>query len=653
MLKKIITFTLIAVLLLSSTFSYAATTTQTQSTWKDSLEKLKLMGVVNESDLNMTGKMTREVFSKIIVNSTGNNELAQSLSGATTFSDVSKTSALCGYINAAVTKGYLSALSNGKFTPNNSLNFAQLCTAMVKALGYTSSDIIGTWPNGYIEKAKSLGLTTGFSLKSTDSVLTSATITMIGRMLNTNIKKAIGISAEVTLANSIGLLDDQINWVYGEPEVAFNFNPNTKKLGSITFDPNIPILMDTTNNAVTPVTKVVGETISLADIKDKDVVYEVYNKLNVLMYYLVVDNKIDGQITSILPSKYSPKKIQINDVEYDLGEYAKISKFNSSSGALEVGDSVSVVLGYDGKVVDAYYTEDSTNEEYAFVVNCSTMVSKAAADYGKVYYTVELMHVDGTRKSYKIAEDPNQYKWRLVKYSSVNDDTVVLLNLTYRTATEVQIDRYEKKIDQGYASDNIKIFNYTDSSVSLLNWTDLPDGKLPAGKVQFLGTTGDFGDVNVMVTSDVLNQQYKNYVVQKLQVPDGKKTTEYTYNLISGSNQYTYSSKTEVPGAVVGSVFSMKMYNNNVSSFGQIKNPDALAWYVQAIDSKRIKMNEWVYMFNSDVTIYLKDYSNNLTVKKISDIVLGTNSGYGSIKLYCDRPLNNGGKVQAIVISLN
>ena len=653
MLKKIIAFTIIAVLFLSSTFSYAANTTQTQSAWKDSLANLKLLGVVNETDLNITGKMTREVFSKIIVNSTGNYDLAETLSGSTTFSDVSPKSILCGYINAAVNKGYLLALSSGNFKPKDSINFAQLCTAMVKALGYTSSDIVGAWPNGYIEKAKSLGLTTGFSLKSNDAVATTAAITMLDRMLNTNIKKNSTQEADKKLKDSVGLMDDQINWVYGKPEIAFNFNPNTRKLGSITFDLSIPILRDTTNNTVTPSTKVVGEIISLSDIKDKDVVYKVCNKLDVLMYYLVVDNKIDGQLTSILPSKYSPKKIQINGVDYDLGEYAKINKFNSASDSLNVGDSVSVILGYDGKVVDAFYTEDAANEEYAFVVNTSTMVSTAAADYGKVYYTVELMHVDGTRKTYKIAEDPSQFRWRLVKYSSVDDDTAALLNLSYITATDVQIDRYEKKVGQSYAADNIKIFNYTDSTVSLINWNDIPDGTLPAGKVQFLGTTGDFGDINVILTNDVLNQQFRNYVVQKIQVPDGKRVNDYSYSLISGNSQYTYTSKNEVPGAVVGSVFNMKMYNNNVSSFNQIKNPDGLGWYVQAIDSKRIKMNNWVYMFTPDVTIYLKDYAGNLTAKKIADIGVGTNASYGSIKLYCDRSLNNGGKVQTIVLSLN
>lgn len=653
MLKKIITFTLITILILSSTLTFAVTSATTQSSWKDSLAKLESLGIVNESDLNLTGNMSREVFSKIIVNSTGNYELAQSLSGLTTFSDVSTKSPFCGYINAMLNKGYLSAMADGKFKPKDAITFAQLCTAMVKALGYSGSDIVGAWPNGYIDKARSLGLTTGFSLKSNDTVLSSAAIVMIDKMLNTNVKKTNTQNVDITLKDSAGIDDDQTSWVYGHPEVAFNFNSNTKKLGNITFKAGIPLLRNTVNNTATPPTSVVGDIITINDIKDKDVVYEVYNKLNVLIYYLVVDNKIDGQITSILPSKYSPKKIQINNVEYTLGEYAKINKFNSSNGSFKVGDVVSVVLGYDGKVVDTYYSVDDNNKEYAFVVNTATMVSSAAADYGKVYYTVELMHTDGTRKNYKIAEDPNQYRWRLVKYSEVNDDTVALLNLSYITATDIQIDRYEKKIGQSYASDNIKVFNYTDSTVSLINWNDVPNGTLSSGKVQFLGTTGEFGDINIMLTCDVFNQQYKNYVVQNIQVPDGKRLTTYSYSLVSGSSQTNYTSKTEIPGAVVGSVFSMKMYNNTISTFDQIKTPDGLGWYVQAIDSKRIKMNNWVYMFSPDVSIYIKDYSGNLTAKKIADIAVGTNSRYGSIKLYCERPLNNGGKVQAIVISLN
>lgn len=658
MLKKIITLTMIAVLCISTTFSYAATGTQSQSAWKDTLAKLEVMGIVNESDLNTTGKMTREVFSKIIINSSGNFELAQSLKGSTTFSDVSKTSELCGYINAAINKGYLSAYADGKFKPKNNVSFAQLCTAMVNALGYTSSDIVGIWPKGYIEKAKSLGLTTGFSYKTYDEVSTSSVITMIYRMLNTDIKKSNIKDADITLKESAGLTNDQANWVYGEPEVAFNFNSNTRKLGNITFKANIPILRNTIDNGVSPVTSVIGEKINLEDIKDKDVVYEVYNKLNVLIYYLVIDNKIEGNITSILPSKYAPTAIEINSVKYDLDEYAKIEKFNSSNESYGVDDHVSAVLGYDGKVVDVYYVEDDNNKEYAFVVDCDTKVSEAAVDYGKTYYTVDLMHIDGTTKTYKIAEDASDYKWRLVKYSNVDDESVKLLELAYRFDLEIVVHRYQEKIGQNYIANNVKIFNYTDESVNLINWNDIPDGTLAAGKVKYLATAGDFDDVCVILTNDIFNKQYKNYVVKSIKEPSNKNLADensayYQYNLVSGSENYTYISKTGtgITGATVGSVLSMKTYNNKVSTFSKIVTPDTIGVRVQAIDSKRIKLNNIVYLLDSNVSIYVKDYKGNLTAKKYSDIDLDTD--YSSIKLYLDRPINNGGRVNAIVIGQN
>ncbi len=649
MFKKILALTLVFILTLT-TFAFAANT-PSQTVWKDSFNELKSLGVVTDSDFKTTGNMSRAIFSKIIINATGNNDMAKSLAGSSTFADVSTKSAYCGYINASIKKGYMSALADGSFRPNNALTMAQLCTAVIRALGYTDSDIVGGWPGGYIEKAANLGITKGFTLKSGDSVPVTTAIVVIDRMMNTYIKKVNPGDSDKTLKDSVGLVDDQSNLTYGKPEIAFNFKPSTKKLGNITFNTSLPILKNTVNNSVTPATSTIGESITLNDIKDKDVVYPVYNKLSVLIYYLVVDNKVDGQITSILPSKYAPKSIKINNIEYQLGDYANLSSFNSSKGAFKVGDTVSAVLGYDGKVVEAYYTDNSDNKDYAFVENTSTVVSKDAADYGKIYYTVDLMLIDGTTKTFKVKEDPGQYKWRLVKYSALTDDTITLMNLTYLTPTDVTFDKYEKKINQGYAADNIKIFNYTDSTVRLVNLNDIPNGILKAGKVEYIGTTGAFSDVNVMLINDVFDEQYKNFVVQKIQVPDGR-INSYTYTLLSGSNKYTYTTQAEIQGATVGAIFKMKMYNTGINSFAQIKDPDALGWFVQAVDSKRVMINNWVYMFSPEMTVYLVDYAGNISVKKVADIITGTNSSYTSVKLYCDRPLNNGGKVQTMVISM-
>ncbi len=648
MRKKLFSLLLAFIMVISVGSSFAASSA---TDYQSSLAKLRTYGIIDTADLNLNGNMSRGVFAKLIVNSTGNTDLAESLSVSSMFSDVSVKSELCGYINASVSLGYLSALSDGKFKPDENITYAQFCTAMVKALGYGYNDIVGSWPKGFIDKAKSLGITTGFSLNSSNAVTTKQALIMIDRLLSTNVKKNNAADADKTLADSAGITSDSTNWVYSKPEVAMNFNATTKKLGSIKFDAAIPFLRNTTNNSSTPVTTTVGENISISDIKDKDVVYEVYNKMNVLMYYLVVDNKVQGAITSILPNKFSPNTIQINNVSYELGDYANLDKFNTSANALKVGDSITAVLGYDGKIVDAFYSDDSNCDEYAFVVNTQTTMSTDAADYGKIKYTVDLLRVDGTKKTYITESDPNSYKWTLIKYSELTSEKATLMAVGGITPTDIYIDKDQRKFGAGYVTDNVKVYNYTDSTVNLISWSDLPDGKIPAGKIRYYVTTGVFDDVCVIVTYDIFNQQNKDCVVQSIQVPDGIKVNSYTYSLMAGGNRYTYSSQNEIVGATVGSVLNMKTFNNNVSTFIQVKNPDAQSYIVQAMDTKRIKLNGFVYLLNSDVKVYFKGYSGTLSSKNLSDIEVGKT--YSSIKLYCDRPLDNNGRVSMIVVSLN
>ncbi len=647
MRKRIFSLILALIMVISVGSSFAASSA---TDYQSSLAKLKTYGIIDTADLNLNGNMSRGVFAKLIVNSTGNTDLAKSLSVSSMFSDVSVKSELCGYINASVSLGYLSALSDGKFKPNENITYAQVCTALVKALGYGYNDIVGSWPKGFIDKAKSLGITTGFSLSSSNAVTTKQSLIMIDRLLSTNVKKNNAADADKTLAESSGVTSDSSNWVYSKPEVAMNFNASTKKLGNIKFDSVTPFLRNTTNNSSTPATTTVGENISISDIKDKDVVYQVYNKMEVLMYYLVVDNKVQGAITSILPNKYSPETIEINNVSYQLGDYANLDKFNTSANAFKVGDSVTAVLGYDGKIVDAFYSDDSNCDEYAFVVNTQTTISTDAADYGKVKYTVDLLKVDGTQKTYITESEPNSYKWTLIKFSELTSEKVALMRIGGITPTDIYIDKDQRKFGYGYVTDNVKVYNYTDSTVNLVNWNDLPDGKIPAGKIKYYVTTGVFDDVCVIVTYDIFNQQNKDCVVQSIQTPDGKKVSKYTYSLMSGGNKYTYTDEKEIIGATVGSVLNMKTYNNNVTTFNQIKNPDALAYTVQAMDTKRIKLNGIVYSMNSDVKVYFKDYSGTLSSKSLSDIEVG--KAYSSIKLYCDRPLDNNGKVSMIVVNL-
>jgi hypothetical protein len=129
--------------------------------------------------------------------------------------------------------------------------------------------------------------------------------------------------------------------IYSSPEVAINFKPSQKKLGEIQFDDKTPIIKG-------------GEIISISEISEKDVVYEVTDNWGNNRYILVVDNKAEGVITNIFPNKLSPKTIQIDNVDYELSEDMVFSKINDSGGAFKIGDRVSALLDYNGMVVDMY-----------------------------------------------------------------------------------------------------------------------------------------------------------------------------------------------------------------------------------------------------------------------------------------------------------
>lgn len=155
----------------------------------DALNRVVSLGIIADAEnFNPDALLTREQFTKVIVVAAGLEDTAQSMKRSTIFPDIAVNAWSRGYINAAVNKGYITGWSDGKFHPTQAITFAQICTVLVKALGYTDQDVTGNWPNNYTAKAKELGLIDGITLGSNDSVPRWAVITMINRLLDTSMK---------------------------------------------------------------------------------------------------------------------------------------------------------------------------------------------------------------------------------------------------------------------------------------------------------------------------------------------------------------------------------------------------------------------------------------------------------------------------------
>lgn len=111
-----------------------------------------------------------------------------------------------------------------------------------------------------------------------------------------------------------------------------------------------------------------GEVVSFEQLKDGDVAYVVEDLDKQFRYIQIFDEKVEGEITQIKPSKASPQIVQIDGVDVSLGRYAPIEKLNLQEGSFSVGDFISARLGKDGKVVDVARLTTRTGPEFTLII---------------------------------------------------------------------------------------------------------------------------------------------------------------------------------------------------------------------------------------------------------------------------------------------
>ncbi|GCD09701.1 S-layer homology domain-containing protein [Clostridium tagluense] len=210
--KSTLSILLILTLLIStisSSFAFAADTLD----YLGAVSRMKQLGIIDSSVTTVTKVMTRGEFVKAVVIADNLLDEASGMEGATVFPDVVSYSDLSGYISVLIDKQLISGMADGKFHPEASITYSEICTVLVKLLGYTDSDLTGTWPANYLGKAQNLKITDKLVLKKSDKVTFRDVAVMFDRLLDTKIKSAstTGTTAtEVIFSNSVSLYSDCI-----------------------------------------------------------------------------------------------------------------------------------------------------------------------------------------------------------------------------------------------------------------------------------------------------------------------------------------------------------------------------------------------------------------------------------------------------------
>ena len=128
------------------------------------LDALGIMQGVGGGSFAPGKALTRAQFCKLAVTAMGVTDVSPYAS-YTIFPDVKHSHWAAPYINAAVRhpelkeKSIIRGYADGSFGPDKIVSYGEVCTMLLRMLGYKEEDVGPFWPADYIAQAQAIGLT--------------------------------------------------------------------------------------------------------------------------------------------------------------------------------------------------------------------------------------------------------------------------------------------------------------------------------------------------------------------------------------------------------------------------------------------------------------------------------------------------------------
>lgn len=133
------------------------------------LDALGIMQGVGGGSFAPGKALTRAQFCKLAVTAMGVTDVSPYAS-YTIFPDVKHSHWAAPYINAAVRhpelkeKSIIRGYADGSFGPDKFVSYGEVCTMLLRMLGYKEEDVGPFWPADYIAQAQAIGLTDGVTI---------------------------------------------------------------------------------------------------------------------------------------------------------------------------------------------------------------------------------------------------------------------------------------------------------------------------------------------------------------------------------------------------------------------------------------------------------------------------------------------------------
>jgi len=622
-MKKILAVVLSLALMVPgiSSVSVADTTSIVEKT----VQALGIMTGDENGDMNLSKTITRAEFTAMLVSASSYKDRISYSSNTSVFKDVSYTYWAAQHIRVAVNAGWISGYIDGTFRPDSAVTLEEAAAMTLKLLGYDSSNLYGAYPTAYLEKFAALGLDDGITATKGEALTREDAMYLFYNLMSA--QTASGTIYGETLGYSLDT-SGHVNYT-----------------SVISEDIKGPFVIgDTSLSALVPFSIYTASiyrndaAASISDIEDYDVVY--YNSVTKTVW--AYSNKVFGLVTAISPNAVSPSAVTVGGNSYTLGTSEAVEKF-SSSGEFSTGDTVTLLFGMNGEVVDVVSASAVDFASYGVVLGKTTSTYQDASGKNYMVDEVSVVTTDGVVRSFSNATDASVIAGQLVSVSYLNGETTI--KVVSKKSVTGTFDFANMKLGAYTLADDVEIIDVNSDGSYKVIYPSRLDGKtLNSTNVLYYGFNEN-QKIAFLILNDATGDLNSYGLVTKVQENEVTLSTGQT---AVGSYTYTYLVDGSTRSATTTAYYSAEStggvcVKTDDGVLDDLEDMKRLS--VNAVSALSVTSGSLVYSVSDDVQVYYYDGSR-YTLTTLSAV---SNLDAYTLTAYVDKGFSAGGLVRVVL----
>lgn len=384
-----------------------------------------------------------------------------------------------------------------------------------------------------------------------------------------------------------------------------------------------------------------GFSVSAADIRDYDIVYYLPD-LNMVMAY---SDKVTGIYEKANPNRDVPTSITLSGKDYELEGSAAFNKLYSG-GSFEYGDTVTLLLGKDGKAADAISPSNMTSGGVGYLIGTGTKEYSSGAVNTFTNYYIRIVGTDGTAYEYVTDRDYSESVNSVVELSF--DNGYARIKKVSDSGTGGTFSWSSRRLGSAKLSPGINILDIgtrdiTHTATYCKVYGQRLDGVEISSKSVLYSHKNSSGEIDTLILDNVTNDSFSYGLITGTFISDRKAKYDF---MVEGSRySVTISGKFSVSrGDVV--IISGSMQNPDVMTAIKV-----ISGSITSLSSDKLIAGNTTYKLSDRITAYKVEDSSSgeYSMLSLSDVI--NNFKNYNIRAYYDKSDDTGGRVRVLLVS--